>query len=79
MKKQKIWTGFSFLLCGNALDKISKKTLACSKNAEMLDMYGRPYLLDIISVFIEIRKGQALSSLLKSQQKMASSHKEHKS
>lgn len=56
-----------------------QETLACSENAEMLDVYGRPYLLDIISVFIEICKGQALSSLLKSQQKMASSHKEHKS
>lgn len=52
-KKQKKGTGFSFLLHGDALDKMYKKILACCKTAEMLGMQG-PFLLVITAVCIEI-------------------------
>jgi len=42
---------------------MNKKTLASCKTAEM---HGRSYLLDIVSVCIELHKGQALGNLPKS-------------
>lgn len=57
---------FQLLPLWKCFGQNEQETLACCKTAEMLGMHGRPYLLGIISICIELHKSQALSSLPKS-------------